>query len=251
MPRFLRDTWLATVVFVTIGLLIGNADPREPIYFRAGLAATAAILVPTVWWWFVVRRAHPRMNHAAFAGATLAYLTLTLPVTLGWAWSDASPFITGRPADDGGLGGLLNVFVLLYVLGGVPVLGALGAGIGMGVLCAHRSWASLPAQPSPPDTPLDGALWGAQIAVLAGPLVALIGGIVLFELFPPKPRWATYPIVLMGTWVITVPAGAVLGIGWLKRWRRIEVAHMSVSERAPQAPNAWSKPDPTRSTSQD
>src|SRR5436190_9202255 len=126
MGRFLRDTWLATAVFVGLSLVVMSLSEFSIRYWHAG---TALLLAPTLWRWFVVRQGRPNLGHAALAGATIGFLAVLLPLIAGWAWFDFRLLTSGR-ASSAGLAGFLDLLLVLLVLGAVPVVGGLGAGIG-------------------------------------------------------------------------------------------------------------------------
>jgi hypothetical protein len=217
MIRFLRETWLATAVFVSLSRV--NADRETGWVGAFGATLVAAVLVPPIWRWFVMRRGSPLLGRAALAGATVGFLIAISPVFIDAAWYEAHP----PPYTDGfgeGLGGFLLLFVL-FAFGFVG--GALGTGVGMVVALLQRHWPHQREQAGEPDSGLDGAIGGALVATLASPIVIVLGGIVLPKSILPTQRHGgvSLGILFFEGWFVLIALGALLGWKGVERWRRL------------------------------
>jgi hypothetical protein len=158
MIRFLKETWLATAVFVGLSRL--NADRQAGWIGCFTATITAAVLVPPVWRWFVMCRGRPRIGRAALAGATVGFLIAISPAFIGAAWYEARP-----PRYTDGFGEGLSGFLLLFVLIALgSVGGALGTGVAMLVALLQRRWLHRREQPGAADSRLGGAIGGALVA---------------------------------------------------------------------------------------
>jgi len=226
MLRFLRNTWLPTVVFAALGQLVSHSDRSCGWIYRYGSGLVAVVLVPPLWRWFVVPEGRPCIRHAALTGAVIAYLVFTLPMMMPWGIADARLILSGKK-QYAELGGLALGFMVLLVLGAVPVAGAIGAGIGSLLALVQRSTRAV-VESAVPDTRRDGAWGGGMIACLAGPFTAVLTALILPpSMLPtiPGDRNVSFPLVLMSAWILTIPVGALLGVGWVERWRRLAARH--------------------------
>lgn len=212
MLRFLKATWLATLVFAALSRLEVSRYGWM-VYF--GPTVTALAVVPPVWWWFVARRGRPRIGRAALAGATSAFLIHALAWVALHAWSEMRP---SRYVDGWG-DGLGNLELLFVVVFSALIGGPVGAGAGALVAFVQtRCWPYPPEKHRPADSMLDGALRGAMVATLAAPFVAILA-VVLLSLTPMRPSGApSLGILFSVAWLVLVPTGAQLG---MRRVRRI------------------------------
>jgi hypothetical protein len=217
MIRFLKETWLATAVFVGLSRL--NADRQAGWIGYFGATITATVLVPPVWRWFVMCRGRPRIGRAALAGATVGFLIAISPAFIGTAWYEAHP-----PRYTDGFGEGLGGFLLLFVLIAFGFVGgALGTGVGMLVALLQRRWLHRREQPGVADSRLDGAIGGALVATLATPIVILLAAIVLPKSILPTQRYGSVSlgILFFEGWLVLITLGALLGWKGIERWRRL------------------------------
>jgi hypothetical protein len=238
MARFLRDTWLPTAVFAVLAGLVSNSDHwGVSVFSHVGPPVTAVFLVPFVWRWFVMSPGYPRAGRAAFAGATLAFLILVFPVMVEGAWSDARQWMSGRAS--GGEASLVGLLFIPWLLAAIVILGALGSGLGSLTALVQRSWAHPPYESRPGQTVLDGAMCGGQIGGLMGPFIAILSTFILPKSILPMLPYVglSVPILLLEVWLLTIAAGALLGIGWILRWRQIAGAqrHSTSTSRGPES----------------
>lgn len=217
MMRFLKETWLATAVFVGLSRL--NADGQTGWIGYLGATMTAIVLVPPVWRWFVMSRGRPRIRRAALAGAAVGFLIAISPVFMDAVRYEAHP----PPYTDAfgeGLGGLLLLFVL-YAFGFVG--GASGTGVGILVALLQRCWPQGLERPGTADSRLDGAIGGALVATLAAPIVVVLVGIVLPKSILPTQRHGgvSLGILFFEGWLVLITLGALLGWKGVERWRQL------------------------------
>ena len=201
MLRFVRETWLPTVVFAGLSALSATGGK--------GVIA-ALIVVPLVWKSFVIRQGRPRVPRAALAGSASAFMIL---------WADAMIDSVHRFIDSGKntseeLGGLFVILVPIMTLIGF----LLGAGAAsLAALVQARLWPG-PPEPGTADPAMDGAVGGALVATLIAPFAA-----IPFTALMPNPRAPGMNLLAAtaGTWLILASAGAWLGVKAVRRWRRI------------------------------
>lgn len=218
MLRFLKETWFATAVFAALSRL--NADRACGWIVFLGPTATALLVVPPIWGWFVVRHGRPHIGRAAFSGATIFFLIITLAMVINSAVWEVHP---PRYSDAFGEG-LGNILFLFYILVSGLVGGPLGAGVGALVAFVQtRCWHHPAPESGTPDSMLDGAIGGAMVATLAAPFAVLMVMSVLPKPLMPMQRWGapSLALLLATTWLVLVPAGALLGTMAVRRWRRI------------------------------
>ncbi len=218
MVRSLKDTWLATAMFVGLSLIVSNDARLDGPWVMASPPLTALLLTPPVWRWFVMSGEKPRVGRALLAGGSLGFLiAMTGMIVPGvWFYAHRPPY--GDGSGDG-LGGFMSI---LYT--GLAFLGGGVVGGGVGALLAWAQSRSLDGRPVERRamTETEGAFAGGLVAVLAGPIAALF-----FALILPKemlPTWSgafEYSTFLAEVWLVLVPMSAFLGARATRRWRRI------------------------------
>lgn len=229
MPRLVKETWLATVVFAALSRL----DVTHCGWMlEFGPTVTALIVVPPIWRGFVTQHGRPRIGRAALAGATCGFLIEALVWMIASAWGEAHSPRFGDPVG-AGMGNLQLVFAVLFA---ALVGGPVGAGIGALVAFVQsRCWPSPLESSRDADSIRDGAMRGAMIAMLASPFATILACAALPQSLLPQSGGApSLGILFLATWLTMIPAGALLGAKRVGRRHRIpaaEQASMTAAER--------------------
>jgi hypothetical protein len=210
MLRFVKETWLPTVLFAGPTVLTATADRDKGVIHYAA-PVTALIVVPLVWKSFVIRRGRPRVRRAVLAGSASAFMILWSEEMIGVVRHFIHPAKHGSE----GLGGLLVIFIPFITLIGL----ILGAGVAsLAAFVQARLLPDPPVEPGTADPMLDGAVGGALVGTLVAPFAAIpLAGLMLDRLTP------TMNLITLtaGTWLVLVSAGAWLGVKAVRRYRRI------------------------------
>jgi hypothetical protein len=218
MRRLVERTSLPTAVFVSVfGWFHGWDQGSLPLLLVS--IATALLIVPPTWHWYVMPSDAPRVGRAALAGATLAYLILAIPMWLYGVW------MTGTRPSGETWGGLGNAFWVLMMLAYLGIGGTVGAALGALIAFIQRR------QPHTPPhfeasrlSVLDGAICGAMIATLMNPLGAIVVGLMR------APQDDVNALFLV-SWLLMVPAFALIG-AWLAPRRNRALASSEAAARS-------------------
>src|SRR5687767_3998588 len=131
MITFIKETWLATLVFAGLCTVHAVTDLKQcgPI-LTVGIPVTGFALTPAIWWFLVGRGGRFRLLRGAVAGALSLALTMNLVPVLAMYMSRNQGFRDPFAGFETVLG------LMIYVGVGVPLGGVLGA------LIAHaqRRW---------------------------------------------------------------------------------------------------------------
>jgi hypothetical protein len=199
--RFVKETWLPTVVFAGLSVLVATADLPKIHYLPL---ITALTIVPFVWKTWVMRHGRPRVGRAALAGAASAFMI--------WLWSTYMVYgLLGlaHPPNNRAWEGLGFVFLLGTEFIGGP-FGAV-VGIAAAFVQAHV-WPTAHQEFEEDLATWDGAVGGALIATLIAPLAAFVAATAL---------GGDITIFALWTWLVLTPVNAFLGVKAVRRWRRI------------------------------
>jgi hypothetical protein len=170
---------------------------------------TAVVIVPLVWYWYVMPPERAYIRRAALAGATCTFLITTLSYAMFSVWLAVSQ----RPSRDG-LGDLVGAVGDLFIIGKAWVVDApLGAVIGILLALIERHWlGKSPHAPASEVSESGKPLSASMLAILASPLVAFLFALLqsVFGRFIPQ-GMVGFAVLLAGAWLVTIPIAAALG----------------------------------------